>query len=141
MSNPTYYITPSAYALVAHDAHRVTINLGFDPAAARAELLMLPGDVTIKVVKQFPWRQYVRCIDCGHTTTAFGCEQGQHGLRCPRCHVEGGMAPVLDTTRHQQQHVDIFERDGQWFWAVDGNYPWGPFPTREDAEFDAEVTR
>lgn len=109
------------------------IGLGYELIAA------LDEKVQIIVSAGSPWWQYVICQDCGHRCSVADCDRHPDGIACPKCAVPGGMMPTLHTARHDHR-IDVFERQGRgWFWCVGSEYPWGPFPTEEDARFDAEA--
>lgn len=94
-------------------------------------------EVQIIVTEHAPWRQNVVCVDCGHKCTVADCGRHSDGITCPKCAVPGGMMPDI---LWADPRLDVFERQGRgWFWSVGSEYPWGPFPTEEDARFDAEA--
>lgn len=135
MRYPKLFITPGgAYLTTRTGAHR----LG-NVVTAYELIPALDQRVQIIVSADSPWFQFVICQDCGHRCSVADCDRHPDGIACPKCAVPGGMMPTLHTARRDHR-IDVFERQGGgWFWCVGTEYPWGPFPTEDDARFDAEA--
>lgn len=138
---PIYYLAPEGafYSTVSYKGVRGWCQLMLSALEFKQSgIAGIPSDSRVKVVSVLPWNQHVQCIDCEHETTVYRCESTRDGLVCPKCAVVGSMAPLLPANR--ELHIDIFDRGPhEWYWSASGSYPWGPFPTREDAVFDAEA--
>ncbi|MHB1260369.1 MAG: hypothetical protein ACYC2H_01500 [Thermoplasmatota archaeon] len=78
----------------------------------------------------------VVCTECGCRTTASKCKPSPEGLDCPHCHDRGSMTSIYTSVYYLDQ-LDVFERGGQWYWAVAGHYPTGPFSDAEECREDA----
>lgn len=81
----------------------------------------------------------VVCTECGHRTAASKCNETPDGLDCPKCHDRGSMSTLYSEVYYLDQ-LDVFERGGQWYWAVAGHYPTGPFDCADDAREDSMLS-
>lgn len=135
-----YYLSPEGvfYSTLSYKGVQCWCQLMLDTATFhRTAIAGIPTDAIVKVVAKLPWKQPVCCTNCEHETTAYGCETTRDGIVCPKCGVAGSMAPLLPA--NQPLDIEVFDRgDHEWYWTASGSYPWGPFPTKDDAVFDAE---
>jgi hypothetical protein len=95
--------------------------------------------IRISVRQLPPWESPVWCHECGHRTTESRCQRSEEGLDCPYCHERGSMNARY-TEVYYLDDLDVFERDGGWYWAVAGRYPSGPFAEEDDCRDDAMLS-
>lgn len=135
MRYPKIVITPGG----AHLVTRTGVQRLGNVVTAYELIPALDQRVQIIVSATSPWFQFVICQDCGHRCSVADCDRHPDGIACPKCSVPGGMMPTLNSV-WQGDRVEVFERQGRgWFWCIGNEYPWGPFPTEDDARFDAEA--
>lgn len=84
----------------------------------------------------------VVCYECGYRATEAQCSRTPEGLECPGCHAQDGMTSALsEAGLYDRRALDVFEMDtDRWYWALNGQYPTGPFATRDEATEDANST-
>ena len=119
-------------------ARGVRSTVPFD-LAVQGLLHFYPDTLQVFVRRVAPWFNHVACTECGHRTNEHQCPRSEEGLDCPRCKDRGSMSSIYREV-YFLDDLDVFEREGMWFWAVAGHYPTGPFETEEDAREDALIS-
>ncbi len=133
----TLYITATG---VWHQIHHPGVS-----STAKLALADVPAiidavpHIRISVRQLPPWDSPLACHECGHRTTESRCKRSEEGLDCPYCHERGSMCALYRHVYYLDQ-LDVFERDGGWYWAVEGQYPTGPFEDKEHAREDAMLS-